>query len=77
MKHHSRPGQLQVAFGWEPDLNDGVRMNIRPFVEASVLPKTPRLSGPRTAVQTGERVNDVHLTNTDKRTARTTGEKPC
>lgn len=28
-------------------------------------------------VFTGERVNDVHLTNTDKRTARTTGEKPC
>lgn len=25
------------AIGWEPDLNDGVRMNIRPFVEAGVL----------------------------------------
>jgi hypothetical protein len=23
--------------GWEPDLNDGVRLNIRPFVEAGVL----------------------------------------
>lgn len=23
--------------GWEPDLNDGVRMNIRPFVQAEVL----------------------------------------
>ncbi len=27
--------------GWEPDLNDGVRMNIRPFVEAGVL-RIPR-----------------------------------
>jgi hypothetical protein len=31
----------QQAMGWEPDLNDGVRMNIRPFVEASVL-RIPR-----------------------------------
>ena len=23
--------------GWDPDLNDGVRLNIRPFVEAGVL----------------------------------------
>src|SRR5207244_1855717 len=23
--------------GWEPDLNDGVRLNIRPFVTAGVL----------------------------------------
>ena len=27
----------QQPIGWEPDLNDGVRMNIRPFVEAGVL----------------------------------------
>lgn len=27
--------------GWEPDINDGVRMNIRPFVEADVL-RIPR-----------------------------------
>lgn len=31
------------AIGWEPDLNDGVRMNIRPFVEAGVLRKNPKL----------------------------------
>jgi N-6 DNA Methylase len=29
----------QQAIGWEPDLNDGVRLNIRPFVEAGVLRK--------------------------------------
>jgi hypothetical protein len=27
----------QQPIGWEPDLNDGVRLNIRPFVEAGVL----------------------------------------
>lgn len=31
----------QQPIGWEPDLNDGVRMNIRPFVEAGVL-RIPR-----------------------------------
>ena len=33
------PAQLPI--GWEPGLNDGVRMNIRPFVEAGVL-RIPR-----------------------------------
>jgi len=27
----------QQPIGWEPDLNDGVRLNIRPFIEAGVL----------------------------------------
>jgi len=31
----------QQPIGWETDLNDGVRMNIRPFVEAGVL-RIPR-----------------------------------
>jgi N-6 DNA Methylase len=30
--------------GWEPDLNDGVRLNIRPFVEAGVLRKDPNIN---------------------------------
>ncbi len=30
-----------LPLGWEPDLNDGVRMNIRPFVAAEVL-RLPR-----------------------------------
>lgn len=33
----------QQPLGWEPDINDGVRMNIRPFVEAGVL-RIPRVS---------------------------------
>ncbi|MGI8642610.1 MAG: DNA methyltransferase, partial [Thermomicrobiales bacterium] len=27
----------EQPIGWEPDLNDGVRLNIRPFIEANVL----------------------------------------
>jgi hypothetical protein len=27
----------EQPIGWEPDINDGVRMNIRPFIEADVL----------------------------------------
>ncbi len=69
------------AIGWEPDLNDGVRMNIRPFVEAEVLRKTPNVhwrkdrgKDPATApwyhVFHGERINDHHLTLAEKRAAR-------
>ncbi len=36
----------QQPIGWEPDLNDGVRLNIRPFVTAEVLRhnKKPKLN---------------------------------
>jgi len=81
--------------GWEPDLNDGVRMNIRPFVEAGLLRKDPRIKWTedggaesqslrpkeqfpwfwKDGEFTGERVNDVHLTNAEKRTARAAGGK--
>ncbi|MBB6099352.1 hypothetical protein HNR42_002793 [Deinobacterium chartae] len=68
----------EQPMGWEPDLNDGVRLNIRPFVMAGVLrakvnvkwgkdrgndPK-PNASG------TTERHNDLHLTLEEKRKAR-------
>jgi len=33
----------EQPIGWEPDLNDGVRVNIRPFVEAGVLRKRPNI----------------------------------
>ncbi|MEI7900476.1 MAG: N-6 DNA methylase [bacterium] len=33
----------EQAIGWHPDLNDGVRMNIRPFVVADVLRKRPNI----------------------------------
>ena len=71
----------QQPVGWEPDLNDGVRLNVRPFVEAGVLRKDPNVnwkkdrgadpaSAPWFAVFHGERINDHHLTVAEKRAAR-------
>jgi hypothetical protein len=67
--------------GWEPDLNDGVRMNIRPFVTAGVLRKNPNIkwkkdrgkdveSAPWYHLFKGDRINDHHLTVKEKREAR-------
>jgi hypothetical protein len=33
----------EQAIGWNPDLNDGVRMNIRPFMQAGILRKNPNI----------------------------------
>jgi len=71
----------QQPIGWEPDLNDGVRLNIRPFVEAGVLRKDPNMnwkkdrgadpaSAPWFKVFNGDRINDHHLTLAEKRAAR-------
>ena len=87
------------AIGWEPDINDGVRMNIRPFLASDVPggkkgagilrakpnikwekdrgkePQRPKADFPwfwKGGEFTGDRVNDVHLTNEVKRKARTT-----
>ena len=87
----------EQSIGWEPVINDGVRLNIRPFM-AQDLPGGKKGSGILRAKPnihwkkdrgkeptrdqgqfpwfwkdgkfTGERVNDVHLTNAEKRTAR-------
>lgn len=32
------------AMGWSPDLNDGVRLDIRPFVLAGILRKNPKVN---------------------------------
>jgi hypothetical protein len=74
--------------GWNPDLNDGVRANIRPFVVANVLRKPPNIKWTKdrgkepdrdpeefpwfwkNGAFTGDRINDVHLTNAQKRAAR-------
>ena len=59
--------------GWNPDINDGVRLNVRPFVEAAVLRnkfnvhwKKDRGKNPDGT----ERHNDIHHTLQDKRTAQ-------
>ena len=83
--------------GWQPDINDGVRLNIRPFMArdlpggkkgAGILRAKPNIhwkkdrgkepTRDRTQFPwfrkngkfTGERVNDVHLGNAEKRAAQ-------
>jgi hypothetical protein len=71
----------QQPIGWHPDLNDGVRMNIRPFLQADVLRKVPNIkwtkdrgkdpeSAPWFKVFKGECINDHHLTLAEKQKAR-------
>jgi hypothetical protein len=65
--------------GWDPDLNDGVRLNIRPFIEAGVL-RTPfnihwkkdRGKNP----DGSERNNDLHLSLAEKLEARAKAGRP-
>lgn len=76
----------EQPFGWNPDLNDGVRLNIRPFVKAEILRvKSPKgikwekdrgkdvESAPWFQKFGGERINDHHTTLEEKKKAR--GEK--
>jgi len=55
--------------GWEPDLNDGVRLNIRLFVTAGALRSkfTINWNKDRGANPDGsERINDRNLTRAEK-----------
>lgn len=75
----------EQPIGWNPDLNDGVRMNIRPFMTAEVLRhnKKPKLnitwdkdrgkdveSAPWFKQFGGDRINDHHLSLAEKRAAK-------
>lgn len=76
----------EQPLGWEPDINDGVRINIRPFVTAGVLRKNPRINWKKdrgkdiegapwyhlfeSTDRQGERINDHHLTLAEKRAAQ-------
>jgi len=63
----------QQPLGWEPDLNDGVRLNIRPFVTAGVLRGkfTIHWNKDRGVNPDGsERLNDLHYSLAEKRAAR-------
>jgi hypothetical protein len=68
----------QQPIGWEPDLNDGARLNIRPWVRAGVLRarftinwNKDRGTDPKpNASGTTERLNDLHLTRQQKEEAR-------
>ena len=67
----------QQPIGWDPDLNDGVRLNIRPFVEAGVLRSKfnikwgiDRGKNPPGSPWGEIRDNDRHLTLAEKMAAR-------
>lgn len=75
----------EQPIGWNPDLNDGVRLNIRPFMTAEVLRhnKKPKLnitwdkdrgkdveSAPWFKTFGGDRINDHHLTRAEKLSAK-------
>jgi hypothetical protein len=67
----------QQPLGWHPDLNDGVRLNIRPFMEADVLRKRPNIKwgidrgkNPPGSPLGEERDNDRHLSLAEKRGER-------
>ena len=72
----------QQPLGWDPDLDDGVRQNIRPFIKAGLLTHdlskilkdkdrgNDVASAPWYPVFNGERRNDHHTTLAEKRAAR-------
>ena len=50
----------EQPIGWDPDLNDGVRLNIRPFVEAGVLRKNPNIKWTKDRGKEPERHKDEY-----------------
>lgn len=63
----------EQPIGWDPDLDDGVRMNTRPFVEAKVLRSTFSVNWRKdrgTNPDGSERHNDLHFTRQQKEEAR-------
>ena len=61
--------------GWEPDINDGVRMNIRPFMAADILRAKPNINWNKDRGKNpdgSDRLNDLHLTRVEKEAARRT-----
>ena len=50
----------EQPIGWDPDLNDGVRINIRPFVSAGVLRKNPKIKWKKDRGKEPERSRDQY-----------------
>lgn len=68
---------VEHPIGWQPDLNDGMCLNIRPFVTAGVLCSKLNIkwqkergkdvaSAPWYHLFHGERINDSHLSLVEK-----------
>ena len=69
----------QQPIGWEADLNDGVRLNIRPFVQAGVLRGRVNVTWGKdrgSSPDGSERLNGLHLTRSEKQRARASQAPP-
>lgn len=67
----------EQPIGWHPDLDDGVRLNIRPFVTAGVLRSKVNVHWKKdrgTNPDGSERINDLHPTLEERREARRLAE---
>ncbi len=63
----------EQPIGWNPDLNDGVRLNIRPWVTAGVLRRKFTINWNKDRGKNpdgSERLNDLHCTRAEKLAAR-------
>jgi hypothetical protein len=63
----------EQPIGWEPDLDDGVRLNIRPFVTAGVLRSRVNVHWKKDRGKNpdgSERINDLNYTRAEKQQAR-------
>ena len=63
----------EQPIGWNPDLNDGVRLNIRPWVTAGVLRKRFTINWNKDRGKNpdgSERMNDRHFTPAQKLAVR-------
>jgi hypothetical protein len=62
-------GPREQSRGWEPNLEDGVRVNVRPFVESGVLRSRFTINWRKDRGRNAdgsERRNDIHLTEAEK-----------
>jgi hypothetical protein len=69
----------QQPIGWEPDLNDGLRLNVRPFVAAGVLRSKFTINWNKDRGRNPddtERLNDRHYTVAGKQAARQAVSQP-
>jgi hypothetical protein len=63
----------EQPIGWDPDIDDGVRINVRPFVEAEVLRSKFNVKWEKDRGKNSdgsERHNDLHAARADKEAAR-------
>ena len=68
-KEHQWEALCEQPLGWNPDLNDGVRLNLRPLVEAGFLRAKFTINWNKDRGKNpdgSDRENDVHLTVAEK-----------